>query len=114
MILPDGVQKLNRQKRQEEIEEAKKLNEFREKDELIRIEALHAEAIVSNKVSDVEYDEDYDNYVDDNSIHEIPSMALRIEQNKFKVPEIRDFSIDLWNGSPGLKHWGYNESSHER
>lgn len=23
------------------------------------------------------------------------------------VPIVKDFSIDTWNGSPGLKHWGY-------
>lgn len=22
-------------------------------------------------------------------------------------PQIRDYSIDEWNGTPGLKHWGY-------
>lgn len=26
-----------------------------------------------------------------------------------EVPYIRDYSIDTWNGSPGLHQWGYKD-----
>lgn len=67
-------------------------------------------AMLSNQVSDVEYDDDSieDSYED--RFNEIPTMALQAASNKYKSPDVRDFAIDMWNGSPGLKYWGYNES----
>lgn len=26
-------------------------------------------------------------------------------------PLVRDYSIDVWNGSPGLHHWGWNQNN---
>lgn len=28
-------------------------------------------------------------------------------------PQIRDYSIDEWNGTPGLKHWGYTNKKYD-
>jgi hypothetical protein len=41
-----------------------------------------------------------DDYDEKSSEVETPDEAL---------PFIRDYSIDMWNGSPGLSHWGYKD-----
>lgn len=33
--------------------------------------------------------------------------AARGEKVQEYEPLVRDYSIDVWNGSPGLHHWGY-------
>lgn len=64
-------------------------------------------ALVSKKVLDVEYEDDYEG---ENLFNGIASLALQnpVEEKKDEVAEVRDYSIDSWNGSPGLKHWGYD------
>lgn len=106
MILPEGVKKLN--------EHSERSNELF--GNAPKIEQIQTSAMTSNKVPDVEYDEDYE----DDNFNQIPSMSLKVEEKvptnnqQFKAEPIRDFSIYQWNGSPGLKHWGYNDSNHER
>lgn len=34
------------------------------------------------------------------------------ERDKDDDEPIRNYSIDLWNGSPGLAHWGYVSKDH--
>lgn len=120
MNLPEGVKKFNNARKfREEVQKLEvvesRMEKFRE-----RIEATTSttttvapKVLISNRVSDVEYDDDFveEKLVEDR-FNEIPTMALRNEAHKYELPEIRDFSIDLWNGSPGLKYWGYNESKH--
>lgn len=65
-------------------------------------------AQISKKVDDVEYEDDYDN-----GFKGIASMSHH-EEIEEKIPEIRDYSIDLWNGSPGLEHWGFDNSEKEK
>ncbi|CRK92365.1 CLUMA_CG005909, isoform A [Clunio marinus] len=68
-------------------------------------------AQVSTNTHDVEY-EDYD---ETDMFNGIQSLS-QIDQNKIVengTPKLRDYSIDLWNGSPGMKHWGYDEKNLE-
>ncbi|GAB0093081.1 scavenger receptor class B member 1 [Sergentomyia squamirostris] len=37
------------------------------------------------------------------------STDLVPEKNNSTFPKPRDYSIDIWNGSPGLAHWGYRD-----
>lgn len=72
----------------------------------------HPESLaqISKKVDDVEYEEDYDN-----NFNGIASMSHQTtDEIKKKPPHIRDYSIDLWNGSPGLKRWGFDDRDTER
>lgn len=131
MMLPEGASKFKAERKLHE--EAKRFEETREQSELTSTtttapsttlsHSTQRIAISTERISDVEYDEEEEeeNYVEsfsDNHLNEIPSMALtRMPQTagkiKFPPQEVRDFSIDLWNGSPGLKYWGYNESAPE-
>ncbi|CAO1422491.1 unnamed protein product [Diamesa tonsa] len=43
--------------------------------------------------------------------HNIVSMNLP-DKHSFS-PELRDYSIDTWNGSPGLRAWGYEDLATE-
>lgn len=67
-----------------------------------------SEAMTSNMVGDVEYDDDFVESAD--FFNGIPTLD---QQNTAK-DEIRDYSIDQWNGSPGLAHWGYDKMNLER
>lgn len=70
-----------------------------------------AEAQIAEKL-DVEYDEDYENEV---MFNNIPSMAQQvIKKQKNDTALIRDYSINLWNGSPGLKRWDYDDADPEK
>lgn len=117
MILPNGVKRFNDQRHFKDggIEERHQKNPKKSiKSAAIKTTITTTiKTQISKRVKDVEYDEDYIEE-NENKFNEIPSMALRINSSKFKYehPEIRDFAIDLWNGSPGLKYWGYNESNH--
>jgi len=114
MILPEGIELLNRKKLLEEKEKheermkAKQTMETEEHGE--SLENSRGSAMLSEAVSDVEYDEDYDRY------SEIPALDLKveapevIEDEKPMEADIREYSIDMWNGSPGLNFWGYNNS----
>jgi hypothetical protein len=45
------------------------------------------------------------------------TMALHAtekEENKTKPALIRDFSINTWNESPGLKRWDYDDDDPEK
>lgn len=68
-------------------------------------------AQIVQKVDDVEYEEDYDNDLF-NGIVALSHQAPKEDEEK--LSDIRDYSINLWNGSPGLKHWGYDDNDHER
>ncbi|CAG9807146.1 unnamed protein product [Chironomus riparius] len=114
MILPEGIELLNRKKLQEEKEKHEiRMKEKRTIETEEHVEPLEnslASAMVSESVSDVEYDEDYDRF------NEIPAMDLKVEEpeviedEKPVKDDIREYAIDMWNGSPGLKAWGYNNS----
>jgi hypothetical protein len=105
MILPEGVKRLTREQMLRMTDEP----EERTTEGVRRAASL-------TKVKDVEYEEEYDS----DKFNEIPLMAQTVESttaaaaNKSNFTKIREFSIDMWNGSPGLKHWGYDESNHTR
>lgn len=122
MMLPEGARQFNDERKRRE--ESEKLKIFQKQTELIRNLEVISSTMSPEKtsqVSDVVYDEDFDETIIDKShdlFNEIPSMALKtVPQTttklKYEVPEVRDFSIDVWNGSPGLKYWGYNDSNHD-
>lgn len=70
-------------------------------------------ARISNKIEDVEYDSDYEE--DENMFNGIESLDHHEEEKpNVEHRKIRDYSIDLWNGSPGLKHWGYSDTNSDR
>lgn len=128
MMLPEGAKKFNQERKlREQALESSKIQELMglaspSSSSLLSSSTTSTSAtqqmLTSNRVSDVEYEEDYDEFESQYHFNEIPSMALKAEpQNEgklnYKVPEIRDFSIDVWNGSPGLPYWGYNDSKHD-
>lgn len=66
-------------------------------------------AQTSTNMLDVEYDENHND--DDNEVlfNGIMSMAQQhLPRGENRTIEVRDYSIDTWNGSPGLKAWGYD------
>jgi len=69
-----------------------------------------------SKASDVEYDDEDYNEVD--YFKGVASMAQQQERaepkEEEKTSQLRDYSIDLWNGSPGLRHWEYNDNDENR
>lgn len=72
-------------------------------------------ARISNDVPDVEYETDYD----DNESHmfeAIESLALQQQPQveALKASKVREYSIDKWNGSPGLKRWGYIDTDADK
>lgn len=72
-------------------------------------------AQVSNKVDDVEYETEYDEMFDGiSSMAHQSSGEEEEEDEKSKKVQVRDYSIDLWNGSPGLKRWGYDDNNQDR
>jgi hypothetical protein len=105
MLLPDGVKKLKQQQQQQEVEETTT--------ETPAIPApLHSSINAKTKVRDVEYEEDYES----DRFNEIPSMAQTFDNTTLTniTHLVREFSIDMWNGSPGMRHWGYDDSNHSR
>lgn len=66
-----------------------------------------AAAYNSKPALDVEYDSDYNDEFDD-----LEPMAQ--QEIKNKTYEIRDYSIESWNGSPGLKIWGFDDNNPEK
>lgn len=73
-------------------------------------------AQVADEPIDVEYGSEYDD--DEDIFNGIASMSLqhpsKSDENASDVIEVRDFSIDSWNGSPGLQRWGYDKSNPDR
>lgn len=72
-------------------------------------------ARISNDVPDVEYETDYDD--DESHMFEaIESLALQQqpEVEELKANKVREYSIDKWNGSPGLKRWGYIDTDADK
>lgn len=115
MMLPKGVKKFNNEK---EIREQAIRDSSPHFQKLIQSTTTE-QALISKRVTDVEYDEDYEETIDDIAVEdhfdEIPSKALIFEPQTtfYKAPEVRDYSIDVWNGSPGLQYWGYNNAKHD-
>lgn len=70
-------------------------------------------AQTSNQVGDVEYEDDYDN---EPLFNGITSMAQQNPTNEDEnnTQEVRDYSINSWNGSPGLTRWGYDDTNLNR
>lgn len=65
-------------------------------------------AQISKQILDVEYEDDYED-----PFNGIESLAQQ-KPPEPEEPGIRDYSIDVWNGSPGLKHWGFDSTHTER
>jgi hypothetical protein len=76
-------------------------------------------------VNDVEYDDDYFTFEHFNGIEtmsqtsdkftkadddDIEMLEEKLELERRKSA-IREYSIDSWNGSPGLTQWGYSKNS---
>jgi hypothetical protein len=61
---------------------------------------------------DVEYDLDYDNEMVFKSISTIDQRVKTKEENK--TDQIRVYSINTWNGSPGLKSWDHDDDYPEK
>ena len=74
-------------------------------------------ATAALKNLDVEYEDDYD--VVEYHQKKTEFAKLKLEQDKIVSqkhsfnPVLRDYSIDTWNGSPGLHSWGYDDLSTE-
>lgn len=120
MILPEGIKNFNNERKFRE--QSEKLEEVEARMEELKgiitttstTTAIAPKALISKRVNDVEYDDDFEEEEYEDKFNEIPTMALKAEQSNYKYehPEIREFAIDVWNGSPGLKYWGYNDSNH--
>lgn len=85
--LPERVQKLREIERL--AEEAKKVN-------ATQTTATTNDTIL-NEIFDVFHDQNLDK----------PNDAQTDTNPNLFSPLIRDYSIDMWNGSPGLHHWGW-------
>lgn len=85
--LPERVQKLREIERL--AEEAKKVN-------ATQTTATTNDTIL-NEIFDVFHDQTLDG----------PNDAQADTNPNLYSPLIRDYSIDMWNGSPGLHHWGW-------
>ncbi len=115
MFLPEGVKKINDEKKlhktSQRMEENNVEEEVKEMPKLTEPPIIEMEAspLISNRVSDVEYEDDYSDENYGEAFYDIPSMALHKSSEKPNL-EVRDFSIDMWNGLNGLKQWGYNEN----
>lgn len=93
-------------------EEKMKLN-VTESSETIVVDQPVSAAQISNNVLDVEYEEGAE-YGED-LFNGLASMAQQHEPKEDnETNSVRDYSIDTWNGSPGLKAWGYDENRPER
>lgn len=104
--LPESVANLKRQK-EKQLKEQENINKHINEP----IEELPISLALTN--IDVEYEDDYVQE-DENMFNGIASMSHQTALIKPTDAEpIRDFSIDNWNGSPGLKNWGYNEDNPE-
>lgn len=74
-------------------------------------------ATAALKNLDVEYEDDYD--VVEYHQKKTEFAKLKVEQDKIVsqkhsfIPKMRDYSINTWNGSPGLHFWGYDDLSKE-
>lgn len=73
-------------------------------------EAPVSAPMVSKQILDVEYEDDYDS---EDGFNGIESLAQQTEPKKAD-PGVRDYSLDVWNGSPGLKHWGFDDDDSEK
>ena len=70
---------------------------------------------VSDLVMDVEYEDDYvSNDLPFAAASTMVETHVTLNENKNKIQEVRDYSINLWNGSPGLSQWGYDEKYKEQ
>jgi hypothetical protein len=102
MNLPKAIKNMNQ----------KILQEAEMEKELLKNLAV-AEAIVAeDQPLDVEYDLDYDNEM---VFKSIPTMDQRIKtEEENKTDQIRVYSINTWNGSPGLKSWDHDDDNPEK
>uniref|UniRef100_A0A182PSS6 Scavenger receptor class B n=1 Tax=Anopheles epiroticus TaxID=199890 RepID=A0A182PSS6_9DIPT len=67
---------------------------------------------VRNQQRDAESDI-VDDDVSDVLVESLQEEYYHDIESRLKVKEpIRDYSIDVWNGSPGLAHWGYVAKDH--
>lgn len=41
----------------------------------------------------------------------LPESVRRFRATNSDEEDIRDYSLETWNGSKGLEHWGFNSSS---
>lgn len=124
MILPEGIKNFNNERKFREqsekledvearMEELKGIIKSQSATTTSTTTTITPKAPISKRVNDVEYDDDFQDEEEyEDKFNEIPTMALKQSKHKYEHPDIREFSIDVWNGSPGLKYWGYNESNH--
>jgi hypothetical protein len=82
----------------ESIEHLKKRLENEGIQEIVR--ELSTTTTQSSKINDVEYDEDYEETSETPS--EIPEPP-QVAKKELNLP--RQYSIDLWNGSPYMPHF---------
>lgn len=112
MMLPEGIELINQKKQQEKehnekIEKAQKLTSSTEK---TVVEDIQTAPLISENVPDVEYEEDYDRYNEITALDFKTEKPVEVEKKPFPK-EIREYAIDMWNGTPGLKMWGYNNTN---
>lgn len=86
------------------------LKKKQEKSKMEQAEAPVSAPMVSKRFLDVEYEDDYE---EDDGFNGIESLAQQTQPEP-ENPGIRDFSLDVWNGSPGLKHWGFDDRNTEK
>lgn len=70
-------------------------------------------------VNDVEYDDDYFTFENFNGLETMAQTLEKaekpddIEELDRRKDSLREYSIDSWNGSPGMKQWGYDSRETE-
>ncbi|XP_063706007.1 scavenger receptor class B member 1 [Culicoides brevitarsis] len=90
--LPERVKKLREVERL--AEEAKQMNK--------------SKATTTDRVLDEMF-----NALDNESNERMENQKEQKKEQEMYSPLIRDYSIDMWNGSPGLHHWGWTNDKSE-
>ncbi|XP_055588278.1 scavenger receptor class B member 1 [Uranotaenia lowii] len=72
-------------------------------------DVLHSADDYDSQLNGEDDDDDEDDYGFD--AESIAELVVEKEREEREDP-IRTYSIDLWNGSPGLAHWGYVGKDH--
>lgn len=115
MHLPSAVKRMR-----SEAEDKRRLSKIQEN---VKTAALRqSEVTSSSTVHDVEYDDDYFTFENFNGIETMaqtlaeavkPDDIEPIEELERRKHSLREYSIDSWNGSPGMKQWGFDSRNTE-
>lgn len=119
MNLPRAIERMNAaEKKAALLEKESPLSSSDDKDDSNDISNEIEEELI-----DVEYDEEYLEFLKSKE-SQLETMSLLLEDEKDEINDnelelgrrknaVRDFSIESWNGSPGLDQWGYELNYNE-